>query len=331
MKYKIQLIIPTYNHPETLEWSVQSAQEQTLDSVRIVIIGDGVNDSTRDIVNKLMAEDSRVYFLDKPKAQRHGEEYRHEVIAKFDDPLIAYLGDDDLLFKNHLEVLVDQIGDRCFVNSFPTIIRPDGSIFTAPTQISDRRFVEWHLNDEKRNTISLTGVMHTRDFYLKLPVGWTPAPRTDYSDHYMWKKFFAHPEFSGITSKFATTAKFASDLRTHMSTDERQIEISRFWNEMQNPNFQNKWNSQVSQSVLIAAQELQLGMTHVQSQNQSLAGELGLKVDELSELSKNFEDLNKNFEINRANYSQILESQSWKLMSGPRKIHLFFKRFLKRN
>ena len=106
MKYKIQLIIPTYNHPETLEWSIRSAQEQTLDSVRIVIIGDGVNDSTRDIVHKFIAEDSRVHFLDNPKAQRHGEEYRHDAIAKFDDPLVAYLGDDDLLFKKDRKSVV---------------------------------------------------------------------------------------------------------------------------------------------------------------------------------------------------------------------------------
>ena len=321
MNYKIQLIIPTYNHPETLEWSIKSAQEQTVDSVRIVIIGDGVNDSTRDIVQKFMLEDSRVHFLDNSKAQRHGEEYRHEAISKFDDPLVAYLGDDDLLFKNHLEVLVDEMGERCFVNSFPTIIRPDGSIFTAPTQISDRRYVEWHINDEKRNTISLTGVMHTRDFYLKLPVGWTPAPKSDYSDHYMWKKFFAHPEFNGITSRFATTAKLASDLRTHMSPHDRQIEISRFWDEMQSPDFQIHWNSKVSQSVLNTAQELQLGLTYVQSQNQALTRDLELKVDEL----------NENLEISRTNYARILESRSWKLMSLPRKINLVFKRFLNRH
>jgi hypothetical protein len=147
----------------------------------------------------------------------------------------------------------------------------------------------------------------------------------------MWKKFFAHPEFNGITSKFATTAKFASDLRIHMSPDDRQIEILQFWNEMQSPEFQNIWNSKVAQSVLVTAQELQLGLTQMQSQSQSLARDLDLKVGELSELYKALDDLNEKLEINRTNYARILESRSWKLMSVPRKIHLLFKKFLNRH
>lgn len=299
MIHKVQLIIPTHNHPETLQWSIKSAQEQTISSVRIVVIGDGVSDDSRDVVQKIMQEDSRVHFIDKPKAKRHGEEYRHETIEQFNEPLIAYLGDDDLLFPNHLEILIETIGDYNFVNSFPVIIRPNSSIHVIPTQISDHRFIDWHLNDERRNSISLTGVMHTREIYLKLPIGWSPAPESDYSDHYMWKKIFAHPDFKGITSNFATTAKFASNLRVHMTASDRELEIASFWEEMKNPNFQHAWNSKVSQSVLMSAYELHLGLTDSRKQSKSVQRSLEDKENQVVTLTNKLEVAQKDLEDER--------------------------------
>jgi glycosyltransferase involved in cell wall biosynthesis len=330
VRHKLQLIIPTHNHPETLKWSIKSAQEQTVSSVRIVVIGDGVNDDSRDVIEEILKEDSRIHFIDKRKATRHGEEYRDDAIRQFDEPLIAYLGDDDLLFSNHLELLIESIGGCNFINSFPVIIGSAGSIYTIPAQISDKRFIDWHLNDEKRNSISLTGVMHTREIYLKLPVGWSPAPKSDYSDHYMWKKFFAHPDFLGITSKFATTAKFASSLRVHMSAIERELEISNFWEEMKDHNFQHKWNSKVSDSVLHSAYEFQLGYTDISKRFKDAQWNLDEKDSQISILVNNLDDSRNELELQLHQLKQISNSWSWRLMQLPRMIHATIKRNFKK-
>jgi glycosyltransferase involved in cell wall biosynthesis len=327
--HKIQLIIPTHNHPETLQWSIKSAQEQTISSVRIVVIGDGVQDDSREVVQEIMKEDSRVHFIDKPKAKRHGEEYRHEVIEQFSEPLIAYLGDDDLLFTNHLETLIETIGDCNFVNSFPTIIYPDSSIHVIPTQISDKRFIDWHLNNERRNSISLTGVMHTREIYLRLPTGWSPAPDSDYSDHYMWKKIFAHPDFKGVTSKFATTAKFASSLRVHMTASDRELEIASFWEDMKNSNFQHVWNSKVTESVLMSAFEFHLGLTNSRTQSQSFQQRLEERENLIEKLEENLEIARTESEFQRDQFIKISNSWSWRVMSIPRKIHSILRKFVK--
>lgn len=326
MEYKVQLIIPTFSHPYTLPWSIRSAQNQSIQAARIVVIGDGVTDETREIIYSFQSEDSRIHFMDRPKASRHGEEYRHESIKKFNDPFVAYLGDDDLLFPNHLETLIEAIEDRDFVHSFPTVIRPDQSILTVPTQISDERFVQWHLNEEKRNSISLTGAMHTRESYFRLPIGWTPAPKSDYSDHYMWKKFFTQPDFRGVTSKFATTAKFASDLRVEMTPAQREFEISDFWAQMQESNFQDEWNIKVSHSLLYSAQELLLAHTY----QQSLISHQSSEIVSLQIKAQELEDYAESARLDLAHTSQkltaIMSSQSWKLMGVPRVMHKFIKK-----
>jgi hypothetical protein len=157
--------------------------------------------------------------------------------------------------------------------------------------------------------------MHTRELYLKLPIGWSPAPESDYSDHYMWKKIFAHPDFKGVTSKFATTAKFASNLRVHMSAKEREFEISSFWEEMKNPNFQQAWNSKVSESVLMSAFEFHVDLTNSRKQSQSVQRTLDerenqiiMLTNKLGVIQKGLEDKHTELEKLTA-HSQVIQQR----------------------
>lgn len=243
---QVLLIIPTFNHASTLGWAVASAQNQSHSDCRIVIIGDGVNDDTRDVVSPLLREDARLSFLDKPKSIRHGEEYRHEVIMTSSEPVIGYLGDDDLLFVDHLEVMLAALGSKDFANSLPVLIDPDSTLEISDTDLSKQESIDWHRGRYfHRNSVSLTGVVHTRESYERLPFGWRPAPKGRWSDHYMWEQYFSLEGFRGATATRSTTAKFASSQRGEVSAEGREKEIHDFWLAMQQPDFEQTWEQRV--------------------------------------------------------------------------------------
>jgi len=240
------LIIPTHSHPETLPLVIESAQNQTEEDVGIVVIGDGVTDDTRDAIAPIVASDDRVAFIDKPKSVRRGEEYRDEVIRASIATRISYVCDDDLLFPHHIETLANLLRGVDFVNTLPIFINTDDSLMHMVSDLANPESVDWHLNPEvRRNTVSLTGVMHSRDSYYALPFGWRPAPIGRWTDHYMWEQFFSMPNFAGRTSRIATTAKFSQTDRDSMTGAERQAELAEFARKMATPGFVDLWNERV--------------------------------------------------------------------------------------
>ena len=88
-----------------------------------------MDDATRDVVADVCRRDPRVSFLDRPKALRHAEEVRDEVIGSTDSAVIAYHGDDDLLLPWHLREMLDVLGDNDFAHPLPC--------WSSPTALSD--------------------------------------------------------------------------------------------------------------------------------------------------------------------------------------------------
>ena len=64
------MIVPTHDHASTLGLAVRSALAQTLGDIEVHIIGDGVGDETRAVVEHLVHDDTRVRFHDLPKGER---------------------------------------------------------------------------------------------------------------------------------------------------------------------------------------------------------------------------------------------------------------------
>lgn len=245
----VTVILPTYKHATTLEYSILSVLEQTFKDFALVIIGDGIDEDSRAIIRKFLELDRRVSFLDEPKSPRHGELHRDRVIRKSSSKYIAYHGDDDLMLANHLETMLLEIGDSDFIHTLPIQIGIDGSLTYLPTDISIQECLDWHLSEKIQNAVSLTGVVHTRKSYLALPVGWSEAPKGIPSDLLMWKKYFAAVSFRGRTSPYATTIKLDASLRLGMTDDERAKEIRQWWERIHSHDFRSNWDRLVQESV----------------------------------------------------------------------------------
>jgi hypothetical protein len=331
----VTVIIPTFAHPTTLPWAIRSVQHQSVADVAIVVIGDGVTDDTRDAIAPFLSEDSRVSFLDRPKGIRHGESYRHEVIEAAVSPVIGYLGDDDLLFPDHLQTMLGTLEGHDLANPLPLLVRPDGSFHFLPSDLARADSLDWHLDPEvQRNSVSLTGVVHTRESYLRLPHGWRPAPTGRWSDHYMWQQYFALPGFTARTSLRATTAKFAADTRHDLSPVQRAAELAAFWQQLNQHEFRQDWDARVAAGIWDTAVSQLLDLSRLQvlreagdQQHQAMTDAASLHEQaqvaaaarlqqSLAEAEENLARTAENLAQSQESLARMENSRSWKL-TGP--------------
>lgn len=305
------LIIPTHAHPHTLPYAIKSAQNQTITDLDIVVIGDGVTDDTRVAVEPFLA-DERVRFLDKPKAIRHGEEYRDHVIRNSLAETVCYLGDDDLLFPNHLQLMGEHLSGVDFVNPLPIFINFDGSLHYISTDLANPDSLLWHLDEQvHRNSVSLTGVMHTRESYLRLPFGWRPAPPGRWTDHYMWQQYFQLEGFQAKTLPISTTAKFGDGERTNIEPQLRVREIEFYLQAFSQPDFSESWNQRVREVVRAKSVDQFLELQIVHSEKARLITDIQNQVEMNSEISQEL--------------TRVLNTKSWRLTNPLRKFRGFFK------
>jgi glycosyltransferase involved in cell wall biosynthesis len=259
----VTVILPTHDHAATLGYAIASVLEQTFPDLGLVVIGDGVGDDTRDVVADAQRSDVRVTFLDRPKAPRHAEQVRHEVISQVDSRVIAYHGDDDLLLPHHLEAMLDLLGDADFVHPLPIFVVGDRSLRYLPADLSRPDCIAWHLGEPIRNAVSLTGVAHSRDSYTRLPHGWRETPDGLPTDHYMWQQYFSVADLRAVTSPSATTIKLPNALRQQMDVPGRAGEIESWWHRIHEADFHVEWQAAVEVAIRRAALDavLVLGAT----------------------------------------------------------------------
>jgi glycosyltransferase involved in cell wall biosynthesis len=220
------LVIPTHDHAARLPYALRCAQEQTIEDIQIVVIGDGVGDDTRDAIAPVLRNDPRVQFLDRPKAGRTGEPHRHAVVSQTDAPIVGYLGDDDLMAPDHVATMIEALASADVAASIPTNVAPDGTVHWPAIDDREQRWVEAMTRGARG--ITLTRFTHTAEAYRRLPEGWATTPTGWPTDVYMFLKFATQPWCRVTRPDHITTLKFVSLSRTEMSEDERNAEMKEW-------------------------------------------------------------------------------------------------------
>jgi len=319
----VTVIVPTHSHDETLGYSVRSILEQTVDDLRVVVIGDGATDAVRDVARELCRSDERVLFEDHPKSPRRGELHRDRVIRELPSTYVAYNCDDDLWFPDHLQTMLDGIGDHHFIHPLAILIAADGRPFFLPSDLSRPDSLEWHLGEFPRNTISLSGVMHTREAYLRLPHGWRETPEGRWTDHYMWEQFFRQEWFSGVTSPRATTLKLRATGRDDRPAGARRSEIEQWWSRMHDPGFGPEWDEMVLRAVRKAALDNLLAVTERDHRIGDLQRESAHTRAELQLLAETQQQLEARVANLRGQLRAMRTSRSWRLTRPLRGLSRF--------
>ena len=222
------VIIPTFNHVRTLEYSIQSVLNQTIRDFKLIVVGDGAPSETGTVVKKFIEKDSRVQYFPHEKGAGHGELYRHKAIVNSKSKYVCYLCDDDLWLPQHLEILEPYLEKYDFINSTFTSINPQGDIRFFQGRLQDHS-TRIKMKNTKWNFFGPTSAAHRRSSYFSLPHGWRPRPDGMWSDLHMWRQWIDHNAMDFFTIPLATSLHFPSPQRIQISLDERLKELESYW------------------------------------------------------------------------------------------------------
>jgi glycosyltransferase involved in cell wall biosynthesis len=101
----VSILMSTFNRPQYVSEAIESVLRQTYSNIELILVRDG-GSSIQNIVNEY--DDSRLVFIDREK--NRGLPYSfNEAMSKAKGKYICYLGDDDIFYPNHVEVLVDAL------------------------------------------------------------------------------------------------------------------------------------------------------------------------------------------------------------------------------
>jgi glycosyltransferase involved in cell wall biosynthesis len=97
---KVSIIIPTYNRAELIMETIESVRAQTYTNWELIIVDDGSDDDTEEIINKL--KDGNIRYI-KIARSGIGGRVKNKGIEKVTGGLIAFLDSDDMWDKMKLE------------------------------------------------------------------------------------------------------------------------------------------------------------------------------------------------------------------------------------
>ena len=95
----ISVIIPVYNGGKTIQETIESVLNQTLSNIELIVINDGSQDNTLEIVASI--QDSRIKVFSYPNAGVNAS--RNRGVSQASGDFIAFLDADDLWTPDKLE------------------------------------------------------------------------------------------------------------------------------------------------------------------------------------------------------------------------------------
>lgn len=248
------ILVPTHRHVLLLPYALDSALDQEGASVEVLVVGDGVEDPTREVVARYAA-DPRVRFFDFPKGPRRGEAYRHEVLQEATGRIVTYLSDDDIFLRDHVATMLQQLDEADFTHSATVTLEPQGMIF-HPWDCARPEFT-WLLRTG-RGSVGLTGAAHTLEAYRRLPHGWRTAPDGVPTDRYMWLQWYEQPWFRGSSSRSLTHLKFPDPVWRSIPEDARAAMTADWYSRSRGPGFREEIAELVAEAIFRAGENFRL-------------------------------------------------------------------------
>lgn len=105
----ISIIIPAYNAEQYIGRSLECCLKQTYPDLEIIVVNDGSQDSTSDIVRDLQLKDSRIKLVEKENGGLVSA--RKEALLNVSGDFVFFLDADDLIEFNSIEMLAKYCND----------------------------------------------------------------------------------------------------------------------------------------------------------------------------------------------------------------------------
>ncbi len=108
---KISIIIPNYNNEKYIEQCIRSVLNQTYNNYEIIIVDDGSNDRSVEIIETLSKKDERIKLM-KQYNQNASIARNRGIEAAKGEYMLFMDGDDYLYEKRTLEIIISKIGSK---------------------------------------------------------------------------------------------------------------------------------------------------------------------------------------------------------------------------
>lgn len=191
------VLIPTYaDRGPCLRYTVDSILRQTVQDLEVFIMGDGVAETSREIIHELCAADPRVRFFDHPKHARRGEPYRDEALMQHArGEIVCYLTDHDLYLPHHVEVLYVALREADFAHTLVAGVADDEKMVFEPLSAFGLEPACVAEHAEYRDLLPLAFGAHRLDFYRALPQErrWHQTPADWVTDGYFYHNLMTAP------------------------------------------------------------------------------------------------------------------------------------------
>lgn len=106
MEELISIVVPAYNAEKYIETCINSIRNQSYKNIEIIIVNDGSNDSTLNIITKLKEEDSRITVIStENKGVSHA---RNTGLQVANGKWVSFVDSDDWLEESFCEKLINK-------------------------------------------------------------------------------------------------------------------------------------------------------------------------------------------------------------------------------
>lgn len=308
MSPRASVVIPCHDKPQTLPLTLDTVLRQSVTEVEVILLGDGVTDEVRTVIDGLVASDSRVRFLDFPKGPHHGEKYRHSAILAAGSDAIFYLCDDDLLLPEHVADLLALLERANFVQSLNGFTRPDGTFGTFAANLATATSLRPIVRTDLRyNSVSITGTAHSRAFYLAVGAHWDTTPAGEWPDRFQWRRMIGHPDFRGATSRRMTALQLPTSAngRDSWTPDQRLEELARWHAVVVAPEGQAVVDAAYALGAIADLAKLRPNLAEETHAREVLESELSTLREQLNEASETLREPNTEIRRLRARLRRV--------------------------
>lgn len=107
---KVSIIIPAYNASKTIEKCLHSIINQTYKNIEIIVVNDGSNDNTEEVVHRICKNDSRIVLINQ--VNQGVSSARNNGINISNGMYIMFVDCDDWLEEDMVEVMVNTLEEK---------------------------------------------------------------------------------------------------------------------------------------------------------------------------------------------------------------------------
>ena len=182
----ISVVITTFNRADRLKRAIESVLDQSFEDWELIIVEDCSTDKTKQVVDKFQKKDPRIKCIHRTENWGNHTKPKNEGSLAAQAALVAYLDDDNVYLKDHLQILYHAIKDRSDLG----MVYGDRRIIDENKKIKPQTGIalDWHPGAlQVRNYID-TGDVLIRKSVLEELGGWDEELKK-FADWNLWVRF----------------------------------------------------------------------------------------------------------------------------------------------